>query len=166
MAAKPTLKLAWTDMGWARLYKDVIKAGQMHVKAGLVGTEGAKAHPLRGDLTVAEVAMIQEFGNGHQESRSFIRRALLWSAAARREYRYLAAKVSQDVMFRKVPRSVAMQAIGVWAAARIKETILSNVPPPNRPSTVSQKGHGHTLVWTDTMYDSVGYEIASGRGED
>lgn len=166
--AKPTLKMNWTDMGWARIYKDVVREGATHVRAGAIGDKGQAIHPDRAgsphQMTVATVAALHEFGLGGMERRSYIRSALLWDATARREFQYLMGDVARDIMFNGVPRKIAMKKVGEWAVRRIKEKILSSVPPALSEFTIAKKGHDHSLIDTGTLYDAMDYDVQAGRG--
>jgi hypothetical protein len=165
--ARPTLRMRWTDTGWARIYEAAKRDSSIHVKAGVVGSAGQATHPLRGNIAVGDVAMMNEFGSAAAgiPQRSFIRSALLWSAKAQSEFRHQMAQVSRQVLLQGVPRRIAMQKVGEWAVRLIRARILENVPPPNAPRTVAEKGHDHALINTDTLYDAIDYEIARGLGE-
>lgn len=160
MASKIKLNMKWTDTGWARLYSNMMKDSAVHAAAGVVGPTAEMIHPLRDNVTIGGVAAMNEFGLGIPE-RSFIRRALLWSGKSKAEFMYLMGVVSHEVMS-GVPRVIAMRKVGEWAVKRIKETILSNVPPVNAPETVDTKGHDHTLIHTGTLYDHIDFEIKKG----
>ncbi len=164
MAAKIKMNMKWTDQGWARLYSNMMKDSSVHAAAGVVGPVAEQAHPLRGNISIGAVAMMNEFGSAKAgvPERSFIRSSLLYSPKAKQEFRYLMADVSLDIMQRNIPRAVAMKKVGEWAVRRIKEAILSSIPPEQADSTVANKGHDHTLVHTGTLYDSIGYEIRKG----
>lgn len=168
--AKPKLTMTWTDKGWARIFNNAVREGSVHVRAGSVGAKGAAIHPMRAgtphQMTVATVAGLHEFGLGGMPRRSYIRAALLWDPAARREFQYLMGEVSINVLYRNVPRRVAMQKVGDWAVKRIKDKILSNVPPALADFTVDRKGHDHALIHSDTLYDSIDYEVQPGKGGD
>jgi hypothetical protein len=54
----------------------------------------------------------------------------------------------------------ALQAGAVDLKERVVEKIIRGVPPPNAESTVSKKGHGHTLMETGEMMAAVTWQIS------
>lgn len=156
----------WKDTGWDTVRKRATSGpAAVHAKAGVVGPEAEDIHTDSG-LSVGEIAILQEFGSldGHTPQRSFIRSAIVWNN--RKELLNVLAQVSRDVMFRGVPRHVAMRKVGEWAVKKIVEQINSNVPPPNSPVTVANKGHGLTLRESYTLLEAIGYEVINGmQGE-
>lgn len=160
-----TFKTKWTDRGWSALRARLTDGPPaIHAKVGVFGPDASKIHPLKDDLTVEEIALINEFGskNGHVPQRSFLRRTFWWNNTNRRQVKHVMAKVSQMVIFQKVPRHIAMRKAGEWGVAEVKKTIMSGVGPANRPSTKEAKGHGQTLRHTMTLHDSISYVIIKG----
>jgi hypothetical protein len=49
--------------------------------------------------------------------------------------------------------------IGMKLENSIRIKILSNIPPPNIPSTIKSKGSSHTLIDTGEMLESVSHEV-------
>ncbi len=49
--------------------------------------------------------------------------------------------------------------IGMELENRIRIKILSNVPPPNAPSTIEKKGSSHTLIDSGNMLGSVSHQV-------
>ena len=57
------------------------------------------------------------------------------------------------------------ESIGMFLENKIREKILSGVPPPNAESTIKRKGSSHTLVDDGTLLSSVTHTVES-EGED
>ena len=57
------------------------------------------------------------------------------------------------------------ESIGMFLENKIREKILSDVPPPNAESTIKRKGSSHTLVDDGTLLSSVTHTVES-EGED
>lgn len=159
--------IRWKDLGWqSMLHRMTAGTAATHVSAGVVGEEANLVHDESG-LTMGEIALLQEFGSddGHIPSRPFLRQT--FNRISRKDIEYQMAQVSIKVMFRKIPRAVAMQEVGLWAVRKIKETIESGVKPDNAPYTIAQKGHGLTLRDSRALLEAIGYEIITGGyGED
>ena len=51
--------------------------------------------------------------------------------------------------------------VGQLIKGQLQQSILSNTPPPNAPSTIARKGHSRTLVDSGHMVQSVDYEIST-----
>lgn len=52
--------------------------------------------------------------------------------------------------------------MGQLIKGQLQQSILSNTPPPNAPSTIARKGHARTLIDTGHMLATVDYEISTG----
>jgi hypothetical protein len=52
-----------------------------------------------------------------------------------------------------------LKLVGEAAKADIQAKIRSNVPPPNAPSTIAQKGSSKTLIDTGAMLRSIDYKV-------
>src|SRR5688572_17486200 len=93
----------WKDTGWAAIKKNVLRGPAVtHVRAGVVGSKADETHPESDDLTLGEVATIQEFGNSHQPARPFLRTALVWDRGAHREMLHTLAQATRRVMFQGI----------------------------------------------------------------
>ena len=57
------------------------------------------------------------------------------------------------------------ESIGMFLENKIREKILSDVPPPNAESTIKRKGSSHTLIDDSTLLESVTH-IVETDGED
>lgn len=130
---------------------------------GVVGTDANKMHPTaHGDLTVGEIATLQEFGssNGHIPPRPFLRNTLMNKSLV---LNTLAEAGRRVVHKYSTPRQAFKRAGDTFVNA-IKTTLLDGVPPPNSPRTVAWKGHGDTLIGlTGALYDAISYQIRGGK---
>jgi HK97 gp10 family phage protein len=61
----------------------------------------------------------------------------------------------------KGPHEAALKII----KTAIQDKIMSNVPPPNAPSTIARKGSSNTLRDTDEMLNSVDIRISDEGGQ-
>lgn len=101
---------------------------------------------------VLERAHINEFGLGVPE-RPFFRIAL---RIIGRKLTFGASARFKRFVFSGSGVSGFTKASAEFAAATLRKTITSNVPPPNAKSTVERKGSDKTLIETGEMLDSVG----------
>lgn len=162
-------RVRWIDQGWGAIVNKLTKLNNVEVKAGVLGSDATKPHPLRdGNVTVGEVAMINEFGTTHVPERSFMRDVTRRSNAIG-QFGTVSAKAVRAIVFNKQPIEVAMQILGAWGVAKIKENILSNTPPAQAETTIEIKGHARTLIDTETLLDSISSDVGnkeSGGDED
>ena len=158
----------WIDLGWGALVNKLTRLHNVEVQAGVVGSDAGKQHP--GDhgteVTIAEVALINEFGSGdgHVPERSFMRDVTRRPNAVG-QFGTVSATASRRII-QGASVEAGLAVLGNWAVAKIQENILSNVPPPQAEATVEKKGHSHTLIDTDTLFDSISFEIVSKAGSD
>ena len=99
------------------------------------------------------VAALNEFGTSRVPPRPFFRSMIAqkssgWGPAAAR----LLAQNNYDVR-------TTLTLVGEGIKGQLQQSIASNTPPPNAPSTVARKGHGRTLIDTGQMLNSVTYRV-------
>ena len=118
------------------------------------GKHGAKAGFLSGDkrddgrLTEDQVALYNEFGTADIPARPFMRRA----------HAVLQKKIPQIVQMGLEDEKTLERIVGECAVEmqnQIKESIDSNIPPPNKESTIKRKGSTRTLIDTGQMRQAV-----------
>lgn len=56
----------------------------------------------------------------------------------------------------------SLQKFGLVAEIKITEKILSNIPPPNAPSTIKNKGSSQTLIDTGALLGNITSELRDG----
>lgn len=154
------VKITWTDKGWQALFERMTKGpNKTHVRVGAIENTDEE---YEGGLSVAENAMIQEFGTDdkHIPSRPFLRKTLVWGN--RSTIKALLADAYRKVVMRGFTREGSLERAGRWAMDAVKEQILNNTPPANAQATIERKGHGATLIDSDKLYDSIGFKIFTG----
>src|SRR5690606_16993462 len=133
-----------------------LSAGGPHVKVGfLEGGAGDKPHEESDDLTVAQVAVVNEFGLGNAPERPFMRttaKALLPKMAR------LSSKLLSAVIAGKGTIDQALDVMGLTAQKDLKKAIVDWKEPPNAPATIRAKGANNPLIDTSQMVNSVQYE--------
>lgn len=118
------------------------------------GADGARAGYYEGEqtkdgkATLSDIALYNEFGTGDIPSRPFLRNAEAKIQERSREI--VKAGIDDSKTLNRIIREVAQDMRN-----QIVESITSNTPPPNKPSTVKQKGSSHTLIDTGQLRDSV-----------
>ncbi len=149
----------WKDTGWRNIVSGVSRLNSSRVQVGVVGNDASQVHADSG-LTVGEIAILNEFGSqdGHTPERSFIRSTLF---KLRQEMSRVSAQAARRVIYSGAAASTALSDVGDWAKERIKDTIVSGVPPKQADATVIKKGHGNTLIELGLLLHAVGYQVVS-----
>lgn len=157
------------DHGLSALFKTALqlRAGA-HVKVGVLADSAQGGlHEEGGELTVAEIAAVNEFGteDGRVPARSFIQRTFDEKREAlTKEF---AALLGGKVLFGAMTLANALGLVGAQLAAEIKKRVTAGdpIPPPNAPSTVEKKGSDRPLIDTGRMVNAVTWLVQLGRGE-
>lgn len=156
------------DLGWKELLRRARAVRNSYVRVGVLGDDSKGAErPEGSDLTVAEIAAINEFGtdDGHVPSRPAFRHTF---DAKRAELVELGKKLMRAYIDGKMPIDRALGILGSTLASEIKKTItqwpLPGFPPPNAPSTVRAKqrdkpGMVRTLVDTGRMVGAITWSV-------
>jgi HK97 gp10 family phage protein len=139
------------DLGLRRLIRELQVAKVTEVVIGV--QEGSN----NGDgESIAEYAAYNEFGTEKIPERSFMRSAFdehINDLSAELDRRYAQVQAGTKTVYQ------ALGLAGLMHQDQIKNKIDTNVPPPNSPVTVAQKGSSHTLIDTGAMKNSIHYII-------
>jgi hypothetical protein len=151
----------YKDRGFAEILSRVAAAGSTRVRVGVLPEDAEKTHPLRDNISIGAVALMNEFGSVRAgvPERSFIR-----STAHRIQGEMPARMVeaARRVVFEKESAAVALDLPGAVFAEEIRHTINEGVEPENADATVDEKGHDHTLIHTRTLIDSISHDVVHG----
>lgn len=153
------------DLGWGRFFSAVNDLDDLHAKVGvLADTAQGGLHVPGGQLTVAEIAAVNEFGtsDGRIPERSFIRSTF---DKMREELERDAGKLVALVLDGAMTAQGALGVLGAKLAAEMKKTVTvgEGVAPANAPSTVRRKGSARTLVDTGRMVGAITWVIFRGE---
>lgn len=135
----------WNDMMEA--VREMGAKGETYAKVGVFADDKIggmhKKDPDTGlaeNLTVAEIAVVQEFGtqDGHIPSRSFLRSTFDKLVPKLQE---MAEKLLGQVVFKNMPRKKALDIMGLFLSSETKKAITSGpeIPPTNAPYTKWKK---------------------------
>lgn len=122
--------------------------GPSKVKVGLPAGEAP------GD--VVEYAHYNEFGTERIPERPFIRTTMREQGG---KYMRGLKSEAKQILRGQTSMSGTLNRLGMVAAGDIQDTIGSNVPPPNAPSTIAQKGSSGTLIETGRMRQSMTWKV-------
>ena len=126
------VKLVDRDLGFSKLFANAKAVKNSKVRVGVF--DSGEADP-DGGLTVAELALIHEYGtdDGHIPARSFVRSTF---DAKRAELAAMGEKLIVRVIEGKVKIDAALNALGAKLADDIKRAVTTGagIPPPNAPA--------------------------------
>jgi len=109
---------------------------------------------------VYQVALWNEFGTERSPSRSFIRSTMDENADKINQWR---EEMLENIAEKGWDIEKALDAMGFRIAQLIRNKIMSNVPPPNAPSTIAAKeAKGEptvTLRATELLLRSITWEV-------
>ena len=139
--------------------KKEMKEAPHGAKAGYLEGERHKDESGKEQPLISDIALWNEFGTDKIPPRPFLRNAQ--KKAIKRAQQIVAAglqdKKDLDLIMKEVAQELRVQIV---------ESIKSNTPPPNKPSTIRQK-HGSTGTLRDTgqLMNSVHAATVTGRTE-
>lgn len=134
--------------------KKLIKASHDAVQVGFFD---GKLHP-SGDMTIAEVAAIQEFGTREVPERPFMRTTIMKD----REFvTYLENGISTIIWGVKPNAKQGLKGAGQVLAEAMKESVETWTTPINSRATVRRKGFNDPLVETGTMRENISWRLVS-----
>lgn len=109
-------------------------------------------------IDVRTYAVINEFGTIYIPARPFFRTATQSRKAKRTIEEYIDKQINL-ILIKGKSGKAAMQAIGIFVVGQIKLSILKGKWKANTPETLARKTPTKPLLDTNTMLDSVEFEI-------
>lgn len=155
------MEIKYVDKGLREILKLVTDSGRLVARVGVLDPQASQVHPLRNDITIGEVAVINEFGTEHVPRRSYLKRTV---QHRREEIRTAMGSMAARIVEGAKPRA-ELQNFGRRFVGEVKHTIESDVPPPNAPMTIKEKGHDHTLIHTLTLLESISHDVVKRSSE-
>ena len=121
-----------------------------------VGIIDAGSH-VDGDLTVASIGFINEFGQGIIPERSFMRSTI---QAEKRKIIILQKKLLKQIVLGAMSQDKALGLIGEFLSDKIRQKIVKIRSPKNADSTLIAKApKTNPLINTGQLKNSITYEV-------
>lgn len=153
---RPTVTIKADFKRLAKLKAEFERAKDAYVAVGV--HEGAGAY--EDGTSVVQVALWNEFGTEHIPARPFIRNAIYGNVALINAWR---AEVIKGILAGTLTIAKALKTLGFRVRELIRNSILSNTPPPNAASTLAAKkraGTGsQTLLDTRLLLRSIDFRV-------
>lgn len=163
--SRPKVEVKVKDLGWIEWFKRAREIRDRRVRVGvLADTEKGGMHEEGGELTLAEIAGVLEFGteDGRIPERSVVRSTF---DEKREELAKLGEQLMGAVLDGKLDTAKALGLLGAKTAAEMKNKITegSGVPPPNAPSTIEAKGSDRPWVDTSRLLNAFTWVVEEGE---
>ena len=145
------------DKGWQKFKKKFIKREDPFVKVGILASKGGNSD--HGGITMVELAAIHEFGapSANIPERSFIRRTF---SEKSKDMAKVVTGLTKKVASDSLNINQALEILGAWGAAQVKNTITGeHIPPPLKPETAKRKGSTRPLVADGQLLNSITWEV-------
>lgn len=154
------------DLGWIGIKAEINALRSLYVQVGIQDDAEAEEN----GTPMALVGAVNEFGShdGHVPERSFMRSTM----DENRDKYYEAMGKGLDEIYaayagKKSGGAIGLgrkllKVIGLRVESDIKNKIVSNVPPPNAPSTIARKGSSTTLVDKGALKNSIRNVVKDG----
>lgn len=153
------------DRVWQELKGRLADLARPHVRVGVLASKGGSAAAEgSAGITMAELATVHEYGSPEAgiPARSFVRRTFIEKEA---DTAGAIAKLAGRVIEGKVDEGRALELLGAWGAAQVKNTIARgpHIPPPLKPETIEAKsGKTRPLVDSGQLVGSISSEVVDG----
>ena len=141
-----TAKVIDRDLGAEAFFRSMRGLKGAYAKVGILsddargGLHQRKPDGTAEDLTIAEIAVVNEFGteDGHIPARSFVRSTY---DKMRERLTADAAKLAGSIVDGKMDLTRALNILGAELATGIRAAVTqgAGIPPPNAPSTLARK---------------------------
>ena len=141
-----------TDRGWRRIKRQLKELGRVAVEVGVHVDAGNSDD----GTPIALYAAANEYGTRRIPERSFMRSTFDESQT---EVKRLCDRLVNGITQGKLGVDQSAGLLGEHYAGLIKDKILSNIPPPNKPVTVALKGSSKTLVDNGFLLNSIRWKI-------
>lgn len=145
----------YDDTAFRRLRGEWVDLANLTLMIGVIGP-GASELEEGSSLTLAELALVHEYGTDTIPERSFMRSTLL---ARRGDLAALQAKVFKRILARELTARAAMELIGEQCVSWIRAAIVAGIDPPLATATILRKGSTKPLIDHGQLYRAISYQV-------
>lgn len=130
----------------------------LHNLTLVLGVIGPSASELEdgSKLTLAELALVHEYGTDTIPERSFLRSTLI---ARRGDLAALQVTVFKRVLARELTARAAMELIGEQCVSWIRAAIVAGIDPPLATETILRKSSTKPLIDHGQLYRAISYQV-------
>ena len=141
--------------GYAELVRVVFGFGNPKIVVGVLAKDADRTEKGSGARLI-DVALWNEFGTETIPARSFLRTTFNQTEP---EARRMLLALMKAVLAGKTTKEKALNLLGQWAQGQVQARMATSIPPPNRPSTIRQKGSSTTLIDSGQLRSAISYAV-------
>jgi len=147
----------YDDTAFRKMRGEWVQLANLTLMIGVVGP-GASALEAGSSLTLAELALIHEYGTDTIPERSFIRSTLL---ARRGDLAALQVRVFKRILAGELTATAGLELIGEQCVAWIRQTIRDGLDPPLATETIIRKGSTKPLIDHGQLLNAIAYQVVA-----
>lgn len=121
-----------------------------------VGIHEDEADPPEGEINMATLGAVHEFGNDHIPARPWLQ---LGFESGLKDYEDIMSNGIDEVVSDGEDVTKVLHQVGVLAVGRVQEFITNLKTPANSPATIKSKGSSNPLIDEGHMRASVNYKL-------
>lgn len=148
---KPTVRTVSKGDGLKKLKKELVP-GKYAVRIGLPDNGQAA----EGDLTLAELGTILEYGTATIPPRPFLENGV---RIAKDKIAQVSEKLLASIVKGKRTITEGLEVIGALAVSAVQENIAQGDFAPNAQSTIDRKGSSRPLIDTGRLRQSITFLV-------
>lgn len=146
-----------TIKGTKELKREIEKiANSLDAPMLSVGIHDDAADPPEGEINMATLGAVHEFGTDKIPARPWLLRGF---NSGRKEYEEILEEGINDTVKKGIDIRKAFHKVGVVAVGKVQLFITKLKTPPNSEITIARKGSSNPLIDTGAMRGSVNYKL-------
>ena len=128
-----------------------------------VGIHEDAADPPEGEINMATLGAVHEFGNDHNPARPWLEPGF---ESGLKDYEEIMAEGIDAAVTEGVDIIKSLNQVGVLAVGKVQEFITNSKAPANKPATIKKKGSSNPLIDQGLMRSSVNYKVQAQKPEE
>ena len=143
------------DHGYNRTLRAARRMGELELTVGVHESDGEQPHG-DGDLTLLDIAILHEFGDGDLPERSFVRG---WATTEEGAIRREMLRAAELVFVGRASERQALNALGEGFAESMRGRMTEGIAPALEPETAEEQGDARALNETGQLIASIKHEV-------
>lgn len=128
-----------------------------------VGIHEDATDPPEGEINMATLGAIQEFGNDHIPERPWLQPGF---ESGLQDYEEIMAEGIDATVTEGEDITRSLNQVGVFATGKVQEYMTNLKTPANKPATIKKKGSSNPLIDEGLMRSSVNYKLQAQKPEE
>lgn len=145
----------YDDSAFRKMRGEWVDLHNLTLMIGVIGP-GASELEEGSKLTLAELALVHEYGTDTIPERSFLRSTLI---ARRGDLAALQVTVFKRVLARELTARAALELVGEQCVSWIRAAIVAGIDPPLATETILRKSSTKPLIDHGQLYRAISYQV-------